>query len=94
LSRALEAGVAAARAGAPPAEVVAQTRAGFAAAGVVPDYVALVDPDTFESPAEPPAGDAIGAILLVAAPIGSTRLIDNKPVALGGTGQPNRDGSS
>lgn len=42
------------------------------------DYLALVDPDTFE-----PAGDDLTgpALLLVAARIGTTRLIDNTPLS-------------
>jgi len=48
------------------------------------DYLALVDPVTFR-----PAGDAHSgpALLLVAARAGTTRLIDNAPVGLGGPGR-------
>jgi pantoate--beta-alanine ligase len=42
--------------------------------GVEPDYVALVDPDTLTDVADDHRGDAV---LLVAARVGSTRLIDN-----------------
>ena len=43
------------------------------------DYLALVDPDTFEETGEDYAGPAR---LLVAARIGATRLIDNIPLSL------------
>jgi pantoate--beta-alanine ligase len=46
-----------------------------------PDYLALVDPESF-TPVKP--GYADGALLLVAARAGATRLIDNMPVVLGG----------
>jgi pantoate--beta-alanine ligase len=84
LSRALAAGAAAAAAG--PAAVLAAARAVLdrAAAGDPPlalDYLALVDPVTFTA-----AGDGYHgpALLLVAARAGTTRLIDNAQVALGG----------
>jgi pantoate--beta-alanine ligase len=84
LSRALAAGAAAASAG--PAAVLTAARAvlDYAAVGDPPlalDYLALVDPVTFAA-----AGDGYGgrALLLVAAWAGTTRLIDNAPVALGG----------
>jgi pantoate--beta-alanine ligase len=84
LSRALAAGAAAAAAG--PAGVLAAARAVLdrAAAGDPPlalDYLALVDPVTFTA-----AGDGYHgpALLLVAARAGTTRLIDNAQVALGG----------
>ncbi len=48
---------------------------------LVPDYLALVEPDTF-TPVKP--GYAGEALLLVAARVGSTRLIDNMPLELGG----------
>jgi pantoate--beta-alanine ligase len=47
---------------------------------LVPDYLALVDPDTF-TPVKP--GYAGDALLLVAARVGKTRLIDNTPLTLG-----------
>jgi pantoate--beta-alanine ligase len=47
---------------------------------LVPDYLALVAPDTF-TPVKP--GDAGDALLLVAARVGATRLIDNMRLALG-----------
>jgi pantoate--beta-alanine ligase len=43
------------------------------------DYLALVDPDTFEEAGEDHAGPAR---LLVAARVGATRLIDNTPLSL------------
>jgi pantoate--beta-alanine ligase len=43
------------------------------------DYLALVDPDTFEEAGEAYAGPAR---LLVAAQVGATRLIDNTPLSL------------
>jgi pantoate--beta-alanine ligase len=84
LSRALAAGAAVAAAG--PAAVRAAARAVLdqAAAGDPPlalDYLALVDPVTF---AEAGDGDHGPALLLVAAWAGTTRLIDNAQVALGG----------
>jgi pantoate--beta-alanine ligase len=84
LSRALAAGAAVAAAG--PAAVRAAARAvlDHAAAGDPPlalDYLALVDPVTF---AEAGDGDHGPALLLVAAWAGTTRLIDNAQVALGG----------
>lgn len=85
LSRALRAGSQAAAEG--PGAVVAAARAVLSAqAGVQADYVVLVDPDTF---GEEPAGAALRrpALLLVAARVGGTRLIDNMPlgVPVGGT---------
>jgi pantoate--beta-alanine ligase len=86
LSRALRAGIAAAHEGAAN-DVVAATRAVLEAEERVEvDYVALVDPATFEPVTRiPPAGGALDrsaepALLLVAATVGSTRLIDNMPV--------------
>ncbi|WP_028046190.1 pantoate--beta-alanine ligase [Cellulomonas sp. URHE0023] len=52
------------------------------AAGVdAVDYVALVDPETF---AEVPSSYVGDALLLVAAQVGATRLIDNDTVTVGG----------
>jgi len=84
LSRALAAGAATAAAG--PAAVLAAARAVLdrAAAGDPPlalDYLALVDPVTFTAARD---GDHGPALLLVAAWAGTTRLIDNAQVALGG----------
>jgi pantoate--beta-alanine ligase len=75
LYRALEAGRAAFRAGGrDPAAVEAAARDLLEdATGVAPDYLALVDPATFEpvKQAEP------GQVLATAARVGRTRLIDN-----------------
>jgi pantoate--beta-alanine ligase len=45
----------------------------------VPDYLALVSPDTF-APVKP--GYVGDALLLVAARVGPTRLIDNMPLTI------------
>ncbi len=47
------------------------------AAGVVTDYVALVDPDDFT---HRESLDGVASLLLVAAKVGSTRLIDNASI--------------
>lgn len=76
LFQALEAGYAAAPDGASAA--VEATRAHLAASGVRVDYVELVDPVRFEEmKSDGPA------ILLVAAHVGSTRLIDNVRLRVG-----------
>jgi len=59
-------------------EILAQARRTLAETDV--DYVALVDPETF---AEVPTGFVGQALLLVAATVGSTRLIDNAIVEVG-----------
>jgi pantoate--beta-alanine ligase len=84
LSRALAAAAAVAGQGA--TAVAAAARAVLdAAAGVEPpvvlDYLALADPDTFT---EVGAGHRGAALLLVAARVGSTRLIDNVSLEIGG----------
>jgi pantoate--beta-alanine ligase len=87
LSRALRAGAQAAGSGAAPADVVAAVRAVLEAQpGVDIDYVALVDPDTFEDvDAGGPAARAdLQAVLAVAARVGATRLIDNESVQISG----------
>jgi pantoate--beta-alanine ligase len=78
LSRALHAGAQAASTGHSPSDIVAAARAVLnGQPGVETDYVALVDPDTFEDVDAP--GDAVReAILAVAARVGATRLIDNE----------------
>lgn len=82
LNRALQAGVAAAGGGA--AETLAAASAVLAAEpGVSVDYLALVDEDTWE-----PAGSTTHkARLLVAARIGTTRLIDNVSLTLATPGE-------
>jgi pantoate--beta-alanine ligase len=76
LSKALAAGARAAATGREPAEVVAVARAVLdQEAGVKTDYVALVDAGTFE-PLETP----MPGVLVLAASVGSTRLIDNVSV--------------
>ncbi len=76
LHRALEAGESAASNGA--AAAVAAAKAELAESGVKCDYVVLVDPESFA------AMDGSGqAILLVAAHVGSTRLIDNVRLRVG-----------
>jgi pantoate--beta-alanine ligase len=84
LSRALTAGTAAGAAG--PAAVRAAARGVLAEAAshdppLVLDYLALVNPATFTDAGD---GDRGPALLLVAARAGTTRLIDNAHVALGG----------
>jgi pantoate--beta-alanine ligase len=77
LPRALAAASAAAGRGAGPAVAAARTVLDEAAAGsppVVLDYLALADPRTF---AELGSGHRGPALLLVAAKVGTTRLIDN-----------------
>ena len=84
LSRALRAACPAAPAG--PAAVRAAARAVLAEAAAADpplrlDYLALVAPDTFAEVAD----DATGpALLLEAASVGKTRLIDNAKLVLGG----------
>ena len=70
LSRALTAAAGAAEAGASLDDVRETALAQLRDAGVEPEYLALVDPETFRAPD--------GAVLIaVAARVGSTRLIDN-----------------
>lgn len=90
LSRALAAGRARAPGG--RAEVLAATQAVLAAAAAAdpplrPDYLALVDPATFGEAADDYQGPAI---LLVSGTAGSTRLIDNVPLLIGGPAVPSR----
>jgi pantoate--beta-alanine ligase len=101
LPRALGAGVAAAADGAPADAVVTAARTVLAdEPGVAVDYVALVDPVSFEpvssepESSEPessePAGCEAGSdgerhvLLVLAARVGGTRLIDNAPVSIAG----------
>jgi len=69
-----------AAAGGPAAAVKAARQVLDAAPALRPDYLVLVHPDTFEPVGE---GFAGRALLLVAATVGSTRLIDNMPLELG-----------
>lgn len=79
LSEAL--GAAADSAGEGPAEALAEAAAAFGDHdGAELDYFVIVDPETLL----PVAGDATGpALALVAARVGSTRLIDNRLIELG-----------
>ena len=84
LSRALRAG--AASAGGGPSATFAAARAVMSEATaarppLAPDYLALVEPETF---AEVAADHTGPAVLAAAAKVGTTRLIDNVPVAFGG----------
>ena len=80
LRRALLAGAAAAGSGQAPSAIVAAAEAVLdRESGVDTDYVALVDPDTFEA-LDDRAHAARQAVLAVAARVGSTRLIDNEYV--------------
>ena len=101
LSRALFAGREAAARG--PRAAVRAARAVLDAAGraeppVAVDYLALIDPATFTEAAADHTGPAV---LAVAAKVGSTRLIDNLPLAFGtgdappapGTGDPKEFGA-
>jgi pantoate--beta-alanine ligase len=88
LSRALREGVAAAAGG--PAAVLAAAQAELSAASkadppLAADYLALADPETFTAIG---TGDTGAALLLVAASVGKTRLIDNMWLNLGSDGEP------
>jgi pantoate--beta-alanine ligase len=79
LSEGLASGASVAAAGGGPSDVLDAVEAVLGAAeGVRTDYVAFVDPDTFED--RDPAEESRG-LLLVAAKVGTTRLIDNRLVA-------------
>ena len=80
LSRALDAGAAAGPSG--PAAVVAAARAQFDKEAVTPDYVEVRSVDLLGPPASGPAR------LLLAARIGTTRLIDNAVVHLSQSAAP------
>jgi pantoate--beta-alanine ligase len=80
LPRALQAGVTAAVGGAAPREIVAAARDVLESErGLETDYVALIDPDTFDD-LDPSANAVRQALLAVAGRVGSTRLIDNESV--------------
>jgi pantoate--beta-alanine ligase len=82
LSRALRKGVRVAADGAGPGVIVDAARAVLDQAdGVVTDYVALVDPDDFE-PATFLTHGVSEALLVIAARVGSTRLIDNREIMI------------
>jgi pantoate--beta-alanine ligase len=84
LPRALAAAVSAAGQGAAAALAAARTVLDAGAAGKPPvelDYLALVDPDTFAGVGPDHKGHAL---LLVAAKVGGTRLIDNAALELSG----------
>jgi pantoate--beta-alanine ligase len=70
-----------AHAGQGPNATVTSTLEHLASAGVEVDYVALVDPKTFD-----PLDGAGEGILLVAAFVGTTRLIDNLRLRVGAEG--------
>ncbi|MGF0118086.1 pantoate--beta-alanine ligase [Promicromonospora sp. Marseille-Q5078] len=84
LSRAMRAGAEAADGGAP---AVLEAASGIldGASGVEVDYLALVDPTTVEPV---PADFRGSALLLVAAGVGTTRLIDNQAVDLADSEDP------
>ena len=97
LSRALRRGAEAAEAGANPAQIVAECRSVIDAEGGIDlDYIALVDAGTFEILAgteSVPVGEGAAAPtilsdgsregrILIAAKVGTTRLIDNMEVPL------------
>jgi len=86
LPRALDAGTRAAIAGPAAVRAAAWGVLTVAETGdppLQPDYLALVDPVTF---AEVSSADRGAALLLVAAKVGPTRLIDNAQLALGADG--------
>lgn len=83
LSRALRAGSAAAGGGAEAILAAAEAELSAAAKADPPlatDYLALADPETFT---HVPAGFTGRALLLVAATVGKTRLIDNTAIPIG-----------
>jgi len=80
LSRALRAAQAAAVDGAAAAEAAARAELGRTP-GVELDYLVVTDPALGDLPADPPPGTPARAVL--AARVGTTRLLDNVPLLLG-----------
>jgi pantoate--beta-alanine ligase len=75
------------------AAALAAARAELRAAKLVDlDYLAITTPELDELPADVPPGTE--ARILVAARLGSTRLIDNMPLVIGTIGSPASEGSS
>ncbi|HET7843666.1 MAG TPA: pantoate--beta-alanine ligase, partial [Xanthomonadales bacterium] len=70
----LRAAAARVRAGEAPSDVEAWAQAQLREAGFVPDYVSVRDATDLRAPA---AGQRAGLVVLVAARLGTTRLIDN-----------------
>ncbi|MGO2111740.1 MAG: pantoate--beta-alanine ligase [Pseudoclavibacter sp.] len=86
LSRALRAADAAARSGADVAGALAAARAIVDGEPLVaPDYVEAVVPATFEPPADGHVGDVL---VLIAARVGATRLIDNATITVANAAVP------
>ncbi len=84
LSRGLNAGVSVAEGGRPASQILAAARGVLEVEdGVDVDYVALVDPLTFDEINDVTA-PGTPAVLVMAARVGSTRLIDNQPLTIGG----------
>jgi pantoate--beta-alanine ligase len=79
-----------------PAALRAAAEAAFAARGLEPEYVALVEPDSFRALAEPHER----VLMAVAARVGRTRLIDNAtidlrpPAATGSAGADHAQGAA
>jgi len=62
---------------------------------VTPDYVDLVDPDSFESTDRAPNDDGhpVDTVLVIAAGVGPTRLIDNTVMTLQPIATPTANGA-
>lgn len=73
---ALAAGLTAADLGRPADAIVGAAEVELTRVGLTPDYVVLADPELGQAPTHGPAR------LLVAVPVGRTRLIDNTPITL------------
>ena len=96
LPRALRAAEDAQVNGAPLADIVEAARAVLVEAdGVTIDYVDLVDPESFAAlnPAAGNAGGPAEALLVIAARVGSTRLIDNTVMTLQPIATPTANGA-